>query len=114
MAESGLRRSLGKRVCGKPYRGFESPSLRQEMTLLRTEAPDYSVFKVGGASRLNYRGSKAKQPERMNSALLGQGGCEDEWSDGLQRLYRIRAILSRPRQGISFWPSGEIGETQQA
>src|SRR5450432_2490862 len=26
---SGLRRTLGKRVCGKPYRGFESRSLRQ-------------------------------------------------------------------------------------
>src|SRR5882672_6452426 len=26
---SGLRRTLGKRVCGKPYRGFESHSLRQ-------------------------------------------------------------------------------------
>lgn len=25
---SGLRRTLGKRVCGKPYRGFESHSLR--------------------------------------------------------------------------------------
>jgi hypothetical protein len=23
-----LRRTLGKRVCGKPYRGFESLSLR--------------------------------------------------------------------------------------
>src|SRR6516164_2124386 len=26
---SGLRRTLGKRVYGKPYRGFESHSLRQ-------------------------------------------------------------------------------------
>ena len=26
---SGLRRTLGKRVCGKPYRGFESHPLRQ-------------------------------------------------------------------------------------
>jgi hypothetical protein len=25
---SGLRRTLGKRVYGKPYRGFESHSLR--------------------------------------------------------------------------------------
>src|SRR3979411_3510460 len=25
----GVRRTLGKRVCGKPYRGFESHSLRQ-------------------------------------------------------------------------------------
>src|ERR1043165_188115 len=27
---SGLRRTLGKRVCGKPYRGFESHSLRHD------------------------------------------------------------------------------------
>ena len=26
---SGLRSTLGKRVCGQPYLGFESPSLRQ-------------------------------------------------------------------------------------
>src|SRR5258707_11758438 len=30
---SGLRRTLGKRVCGKPYRGFESHSLRQLVVL---------------------------------------------------------------------------------
>ena len=29
---SGLRRTLGKRVYGKPYRGFESHSLRQALT----------------------------------------------------------------------------------
>src|SRR6266852_1151773 len=28
---SGLRRTLGKRVCGKLYRGFESHSLRQQV-----------------------------------------------------------------------------------
>ena len=31
---SGLRRTLGKRVYGKPYRGFESHSLRQNVHLL--------------------------------------------------------------------------------
>jgi hypothetical protein len=31
---SGLRRTLGKRVCGKPYRGFESHSLRHPVGLL--------------------------------------------------------------------------------
>ena len=30
---SGLRRTLGKRVCGKPYRGFESHPLRQNKKL---------------------------------------------------------------------------------
>ncbi len=33
---SGLRRTLGKRVCGKPYRGFESHSLRHFASLFRT------------------------------------------------------------------------------
>src|SRR5438034_11543738 len=33
---SGLRRTLGKRVCGKPYRGFESHSLRQFLCTLHT------------------------------------------------------------------------------
>src|SRR5262245_38231971 len=31
---SGLRRTLGKRVCGKLYRGFESHSLRHYTVLL--------------------------------------------------------------------------------
>ncbi len=31
---SGLRRTLGKRVCGQPYRGFESHSLRQFLLIL--------------------------------------------------------------------------------
>jgi hypothetical protein len=34
---SGLRRTLGKRVCGKPYRGFESHSLRQFYQCRTTE-----------------------------------------------------------------------------
>src|SRR5262249_18153612 len=33
---SGLRRTLGKRVCGKPYRGFESHSLRHLDVRLRS------------------------------------------------------------------------------
>lgn len=36
---SGLRRSLGKRVYGKPYRGFESLPLRQSAALKRIPAP---------------------------------------------------------------------------
>jgi hypothetical protein len=33
---SGLRRTLGKRVYGKPYRGFESHSLRQTAVRFRS------------------------------------------------------------------------------
>jgi hypothetical protein len=33
---SGLRRTLGKRVCGKPYRGFESHSLRHDSQIATT------------------------------------------------------------------------------
>src|ERR1700680_999594 len=35
---SGLRRTLGKRVGGKPYRGFESHSLRHSY-----RPPDFSI-----------------------------------------------------------------------
>ena len=36
---SGLRRTLGKRVCVKAYRGFESHSLRQHRSSTHTHAP---------------------------------------------------------------------------
>src|ERR1700722_16622029 len=53
---SGLRRTLGKRVCGKPYRGFESHSLRH---LYATALPSIRLFE-----------STAKSPK--NSALMRQ------------------------------------------
>ena len=37
---SGLRRTLGKRVCGKPYRGFESHSLRHYVPLFGKSGHD--------------------------------------------------------------------------
>src|SRR5258705_7069590 len=43
---SGLRRTLGKRVCGKPYRGFESHSLRHSQ--FRHRSP---TFKLMNSSR---------------------------------------------------------------
>jgi hypothetical protein len=57
---SGLRRTLGKRVCVKAYRGFESHSLRQTVTeaavapgvgsacdhLIRQDAPELSALQV--------------------------------------------------------------------
>src|SRR6516225_10153841 len=39
---SGLRRTLGKRVCGKPYRGFESHSLRHAS--VRHRSRSFSKF----------------------------------------------------------------------
>lgn len=45
---SGLRRTLGKRVCGKPYRGFESHSLRQRCQLTNCFALFFSPrWRVG-------------------------------------------------------------------
>ena len=41
---SGLRSTLGKRVCGKPYRGFESRSLRSEIKIIR-EYPWMAPFR---------------------------------------------------------------------
>ena len=54
---SGLRRTLGKRVCGKPYRGFESHSLRQQVIeiayviVLRSIRATFPT--VGGAHSAN-------------------------------------------------------------
>jgi hypothetical protein len=48
---SGLRRTLGKRVYGKPYRGFESHSLRQcPPSHLFSEAADWA--KISNRSEL--------------------------------------------------------------
>src|SRR5216684_3413302 len=48
---SGLRRSLGKRVYGKPYRGFESHPLRQyhsspSSAILRCGTKNHEVMGV--------------------------------------------------------------------
>jgi hypothetical protein len=41
---SGLRRTLGKRVCGKPYRGFESHSLRHHTVFAQAASADLFVY----------------------------------------------------------------------
>ena len=46
---SGLRRTLGKRVCGKPYRGFESHSLRHPYS-----APRFLHRWMGRKSPVNW------------------------------------------------------------
>src|SRR6266404_7809767 len=40
---SGLRRTLGKRVCGKPYRGFESHSLRQQVIDIKDRIQAHAI-----------------------------------------------------------------------
>ena len=62
---SGLRRTLGKRVCGKPYRGFESHSLRH--FILKYLHPSHQrdtahrpigTGRQGARRRLGYRGEQ--------------------------------------------------------
>src|SRR5215475_13985580 len=47
---SGLRRTLGKRVCGKLYRGFESHSLRHSHDFVRQSTPHVSTVSHQGTS----------------------------------------------------------------
>src|SRR5436305_9123768 len=49
---SGLRRTLGKRVCGKPYRGFESHSLRHYTVLLCIRLFESTAKTTSSAIRL--------------------------------------------------------------
>ena len=62
---SGLRRTLGKRVCGKPYRGFESHSLRhfalnaklssicRRLRIMRRQPPDHVLTKILTSGQAN-------------------------------------------------------------
>src|SRR5262249_45173426 len=52
---SGLRRTLGKRVYGKPYRGFESHSLRQ-IPLGPTRTRDLSDVEEDGHGKAQQTG----------------------------------------------------------
>jgi hypothetical protein len=47
---SGLRRTLGKRVCGKPYRGFESHSLRQRGRSRLSKSAEFFDPDVGSSN----------------------------------------------------------------
>src|ERR1700722_7333377 len=60
---SGLRRTLGKRVCGKLYRGFESHSLRQiaEDPAVVESRPIANQASYLHSSGCIWRGSAAKR-----------------------------------------------------
>src|SRR5262249_62182207 len=59
---SGLRRTLGKRVYGKPYRGFESHSLRH-----RTRAEDRCRLKTKSFD-LNFIGACIMSTQRKHAS----------------------------------------------
>src|ERR1700727_464882 len=59
---SGLRRTLGKRVCGKPSRGFESHSLRHYTVLLCIR-----LFEITGKTT-----TSATKTVAASSAMLPQ------------------------------------------
>src|SRR5580700_10799903 len=62
---SGLRRSLGKRVYGKPYRGFESHSLRQSLLSNHSPKPQLS-------GKACCRGHSPRRPLYFRDGRYGQ------------------------------------------
>ena len=75
---SGLRRTLGKRVCGKPYRGFESHSLRQQVIditeIIQAPANCATFPKVSGRIR-----ESSKLRARITAIFFNQLG---QFSEG--------------------------------
>ena len=67
---SGRRCTLGRRVCSREYRGFESPSLR---TAYENR---YSIMAVCALKRVE-SGDSIVSPKRA-SAALGEGGPKGE------------------------------------
>src|SRR5436190_7447399 len=72
---SGLRRTLGKRVYGKPYRGFESHSLRHRTTKSLREINIIADFAWLFGTKL-YKKSYNK-PDN----IFPQKPCLTIWSD---------------------------------
>lgn len=123
---SGLRRTLGKRVCGKPYRGFESHSLRQSPSkckvdlCFRRSTPRLLPGATGVGKRDPFRirsrsaldcvrwQNSSLQPrvgvEQLNAEFTGRPGgeCGSEASAAcIQRgpvrcRYRWRLLRQRP------------------
>jgi hypothetical protein len=69
---SGLRRTLGKRVCGKPYRGFESHSLRH-VTVLFCIRLSESTAKPASSATNAFVASFAMLPEITANAVFNRG-----------------------------------------
>ena len=81
---SGLRRTLGKRVCGKPYRGFESHSLRQPLNARDAPTQAIACFK-----------------ELEIDARLVQPTCRDEAGETASNDGNLGIHQGAPRTEIS-------------
>lgn len=97
---SGLRRTLGKRVCGKPYRGFESHSLRQ--SLFRTCSPCQSKYQLA-ADLPSFLALNRTQPIRFapkacSIAQLSPNLCTFRAGNGRKNLSKIKAFQSSEKQ----------------
>src|ERR1700730_8870737 len=77
---SGLRRTLGKRVYGKPYRGFESHSLRQLASPLSFANSRTHSFLSGKSRYFNAFTSVLRSAcDRRGSSTAGTGGWVRGW-----------------------------------
>jgi hypothetical protein len=73
---SGLRRTLGKRVYGKPYRGFESHSLRQPLLREHSLASDVLLRTARNSAISQVRlfgGNAVAEPETSLDAPFLRG-----------------------------------------
>ena len=82
---SGLRRTLGKRVCVKAYRGFESHSLRQNAALTSWNRTLYLVAHPAGLQDGLQRAE--------GSECDGRAGAPRIIAQGSSRLARVMSAL---------------------
>src|ERR1700730_6266500 len=91
---SGLRRTLGKRVYGKPYRGFESHSLRQYV--VRHCSPPFTKSRFlqyfSAIGVCTYPSAFALIPQKIAGDFVGLGG-------GFNRAEVSRNPSAQPTNG---------------
>ncbi len=92
---SGRRRTLGVRVCGKPYRGFESLSLRH----LRERRPDW-------AELLSVTNPAPMATIFGATGLVGRAVVRHFARSG----WRVRAGTRRPERAGFLRPIGDLGQ----
>jgi hypothetical protein len=102
---SGLRRTLGKRVCGKLYRGFESHSLRHLHDFVRQTTIFYyvvlSAVADGPSARLALAGKRRDvEASRSNRGLrmrwrIGSSWCKKYCLSALAFTDRIETAQAK-------------------
>jgi hypothetical protein len=128
---SGLRRTLGKRVCGKPYRGFESHSLRHYTVLLCIRLFEITGKTTTSATKTVAASSAMLPPvtaqtvgfDRRFGGRISRGGhmagklkpldVEREtrpgkYPDG-DGLYLVVASATSKNWNYRYWKEGSVG-----